>query len=189
MVVAAAGGPGAEVEVTVSDTGHRHRRGRAGADLRGVPARRPRCPKEHRGHRPGADAVKADHRAARGAAVGRERGRRRQHLRVHDPDPAGRRAAAGPEPAGGRRSPITPTRAGRVLVVEDDPARPSLLTLYLEGAPATRWRSPATASRALTRPRGSSRPPSSWTSCCRPWTAGRARAAEGAIRRHRRSRW
>ena len=54
---------------------HRDRAGGPGADLRGVPARRPA--RVDRGHRARADAVQALRRAARRAHVGRERGGRR----------------------------------------------------------------------------------------------------------------
>ena len=60
----------------------RDRRGGPGADLRGLPARRPA--RLHRGHRARADAVQALRRAARRARVGRERGRVGQHVRLRD---------------------------------------------------------------------------------------------------------
>ena len=71
-----------EVVVTVRDTGVGIAAG-PGADLRGLPARRPAG--ERRGHRPRADAVQALRRAARRAHLAGERGRRGEHVRLRIP--------------------------------------------------------------------------------------------------------
>ena len=150
----------------------RDRRGGAGADLRGVPARRARCPQKLRGHRPGAGAGKAVRRAARRAALGRERGRRRQHLRLHDPDPAG--APRSPQVQAPRTAARRPRRPGPpILLIEDDPqlGRPAHAVPRRRGASGRGRRATATSGLAP-RPRDRSRRPSSWTCCCRRSTAG-----------------
>ena len=60
----------AEVEVTVTRHRRRDRRERAGADLRGVPARRARCPQKLRGHRPRADARRSGSSSCTAAGCG-----------------------------------------------------------------------------------------------------------------------
>ena len=59
-----------------------HRAGGPGADLRGVPADRRRRPAPRR-HRPRTRALEASRRTARRKALGRERARARQPLRLH----------------------------------------------------------------------------------------------------------
>ncbi len=83
------------VAFAVEDTGHRHRRRQAAADLRGLPAGGRDDEPPLRGHRPRPLDQPRDRPAARRRDPGRERARPRQHL--HAP------AAADGSAAGARR--------------------------------------------------------------------------------------
>ena len=158
---------GDELTVTRRRHRHRHRAGGPRAHLRVVPAGRPRT-RAAGGHRSRPDAVEADRRAARRTHLGRERGRRREHLRLHrarSPSTDGRHARRAPPPT---RRTIVPL----VVVVEDDRRSLDLLTLYLESAGlrvvgARDGPAGLDAVRARTARRRSCS-----TSGCPTWTAG-----------------
>ena len=144
----------------------RHRRRRPRADLRGLPARRPRG--SQRGHRARAHALQADRRAARRADLDDERARGRQHVRLRRPrPPAGRRGpradARGGAPPSATWRPCSWSRTIRT--------RPSC-SPSTSRAPGTGSRSRATAPRASSWPAGCGRAPSCSTSCSRASTAG-----------------
>ncbi len=81
------------------------------------------------GHRPRPHALPAHRRTHGRSDVARERGRRRQHVRVHRPD-----RTAEPDGRGCVGAPMTQPRLHRVLVIEDDRQSVDLLTVYLESA-------------------------------------------------------
>ena len=82
------------MHVSVQRHGDRHRRGRAGAHLRGLPTRRARPQRERGGHRPRTHALQAARRPSRWAPVDGERAGRRQHVLLLDPARSPSRPAA-----------------------------------------------------------------------------------------------
>ena len=157
---------GDEAQVTRARHRDRDRRRRPGADLRGLPARRPRGPQ--RGHRARAHAVQALRRAARRADLDGEQPRGGQHVRLRDPGPPAGRRGRGRRPRGrGRRA----RHGDRARRRGRSATRPSC-SPSISRARATGSRSRATAPRASSSRGGCGRVPWCSTSCSRASTAG-----------------
>ena len=110
----------------------RDRPRRPAADLRLVPAGRPRGP-QGRGHRSGAHPDQADRRAPRRAAVARQRARPRKHVRLLHPPrtaPPTRPLASGESATAPRPATTRPV----VVVIEDDRSSAELMSLHLAAA-------------------------------------------------------
>ena len=137
----------------------RHRARGPGAHLRVVPAG-PARGAEGGGHRPRADPVPPDRRAAGRTDVAGDRGRRR----------AARSASRSRSARRRRREAGPPRRRDRrpsaVVVVDDDRASLDLLDRVPRRARRARWCGRATARRARRRPAAARPPRSCWTSGC-----------------------